>query len=339
MVAKTIFSEADFAAILSGYNLGEFTRSSPVSAGTVQTNYILETTGGKFIFRCYENRSPESVRFECNLLNTLKKRNYPCPAPFRNIHGKYVGVFQGKPFALFEYVEGQHLANPGKAHKRQLIQKVAELHHLTRQYRPRGWEQRWNYSVPLCCELARETAQNIGTANARKKLAWYLAEAGQLALPTALPKGTCHCDFHFTNILFRDDEFAALIDFDDANYTYLIFDLATLINPFLPAFGWDTWAQFEESAEVLDFAQAREVVTEYMKYRPLNPLEQRHLFDVFKLSLLFDCIWYFERGDAGDFYEKRKIDALNRLGREGFIQQLFGCGLFQDFGKAIKLDD
>ena len=60
-----------------------------------------------------------------------------------------------------------------------------------------------------------------------------------------------------------------------------------------------------------------------MKYRRLNALEKRHLFDVLQLSILIDCIWFFERGGAEDFYEKRKIEFLNHLGRDKFFEALF----------------
>jgi len=55
----------------------------------------------------------------------------------------------------------------------------------------------------------------------------------------------------------------------------------------------------------------------------LDNNEKKYLFDVFKLSILFDCIWFFERGDVEDFFEKRKIDYLNSLGRENFYNEIF----------------
>jgi hypothetical protein len=55
----------------------------------------------------------------------------------------------------------------------------------------------------------------------------------------------------------------------------------------------------------------------------MGSLEKRHIFDVYKLSVLIDCLWYFRRGKAEDFFEKRKIDALNNLGREKFFGNLF----------------
>jgi hypothetical protein len=36
-----------------------------------------------------------------------------------------------------------------------------------------------------------------------------------------------------------------------------------------------------------------------------------------------DCIWYFKRGKANDFFEKRKIDYLNNLGRDNFYKEVF----------------
>ena len=138
-------------------------------------------------------------------------------------------------------------------------------------------------------------------------------ELANLDLPPALPKGICHCDFNFSNILFQDDTFVALLDFDDANYTFNQFDLVGLI---------EYWA-WPHTAGIVDMAKARDIVQAYMKHRPLSHLEQRHLFDVYKLSILFDCVWYFARGNADDFFEKRKIDTLSDLGRNAFYSELF----------------
>lgn len=313
MAVKTPFSRADFELILAQYALGTFLEAQPIAQGTVQTNYFLHTTQGKFVFRCYENRTPGSVRFECQLLAYLNKRNYPCPRPCKNRRGGYVGEFHQRPCVLFEFIPGQTMAQPSAQHHRQLIQKAAELHQLTRAYRPRLRSQRWNYSADLCRDLARAAAARLANDAAQRKLAWLEQQLADLQLPRALPKGICHCDFHTSNVLFQDDQFAALLDFDDANYTFLLFDLVGLIET-------QAWPY---PAQTLNLAEARAVLREYTQYRPLNALEQHHLFDVFKLGILIDCVWYFGRGGEAGFYEKDKIDALNRLGRAAFFNALF----------------
>jgi len=312
MAVKTHFSALDFGELLSQYNLGTLTNAEPIIQGTVQTNYWIETTLGKYVFRYYENRARESVLFESELLNYLNAHQYPCPAPIPDQCGAVVGTCCGKPFIIFEFIEGYPVECPTKIHQSQLIQQVAALHILTRDYQPHHLAHRLNYDILHCRELAALEAEKIGTQNARAKFAWLDAQLAALDLPEGLPKGICHCDFHFSNVLFQDDRFVGLIDFDDANYTYLVFDLVSLV---------DSWP-WPFQSDRLDLAQARAIVQAYHAHRPLDPLERHHLFDVHKLSILFDCIWYFARGDASDFYEKRKIKYLDDLGREQYANTL-----------------
>lgn len=295
--------------------MGEYKSSSPIAKGTVQTNFLLQTTRSRFIFRYYENRSEGSVLFESNLIKYLKNKNYPCPATFANKHGKIVGSYKEKPYAIFEFVEGQHVKNPNENQNKELIKKVAELHNITKNYRPYNKKYRWNYNIELCRELVRKEAKKLDTANSGEKLKWIENELSKLILPEFLPKGICHCDFHFSNVLFKGDRFNALIDFNDANYTFLMFDLVGLIES-------AAWRRDKDKA--LNFDEARKTLSEYMEYRPLNNNEKRHLFDLYKLSILFDCVWYFGRGDAIGFYEKRKIEFLNSVGREEFYNKIFG---------------
>ena len=313
MSVKTPLTHDDFVNILSQYDLGAYTQSEAIQQGTVQTNYFIQTTQGRFVFRYYETRSKESVLFESDLLAYLTEHHYPCPAQIKNTQGAYVGTYRNKPYVLFEFLEGQPIEHPSAHHWQQLVQKAAELQRLTQDYRSRYTPHRWNYDSHLCRTLAHAEATRINTKSAREKFAWLTRELTTLDFPPSLPKGICHCDFHFSNVLFQGDELVALLDFDDANYTFLQFDLVGLI---------EYWA-WPRTVDILDVTKARNVVQEYMKHRPLSPIEQQHLYDVYKLSILFDCVWYFSRGPADDFREKRKIEALNGLGRQKFLDELF----------------
>lgn len=315
MAVKTPFTQNDFVTIFSQYALGEFLHAEAVTQGTVQTNYFVQTMRGKYVLRYYENRTLESVRFESHLLAYLKEHHYPCPAPYANTQGKHVDLHQGKPFVVFEFLVGEHIQHPNAHHHGQLIQKAAELHTLTRSYQPPYKEYRWNYDVDLCRSLARDAAAQLDTPDAHAKFAWLDDQLAQLQLPPNLPMGICHCDFHFSNVLFQGDQFAALLDFDDANYTYLLFDLVGLI---------EAWA-WPHTADELDFERARAVVRTYERYRPLRTVERRHLFDVYGLSILIDCVWFFGRGGAADFYERRKIEFLQGVGRDAFVEALLGA--------------
>lgn len=313
MAVKTVFTSEDFQDMLSHYDLGAFIQAKAVQQGTVQTNYFITTSHGKFVFRYYENRSRESVLFESELLAYLTKCNYPCPAHIKNRQGTTVGTYQDKPYVFSEFLDGEPIEQPNHHHMQQLVQKAAELQAVTKDFRSEYTPYRWNYDPALCRRLAGKEAAKLNTKDAQEKFVWLDHELTMLDLPAALPKGICHCDFHFSNVLFQEGEFAALLDFDDANYTFLQFDLVGLI---------EAWA-WPYTADRLDIKNAHVIVQEYNKHRPLPLIEQEHLYDVYKLSILIDCIWFFRRGAAHDFFEKRKINALTKLGRQNFMDALF----------------
>ncbi|MCB0104566.1 MAG: homoserine kinase [Caldilineaceae bacterium] len=324
MEKETILKQADVSAILAHYDLGRLQTVVPLTAGTVQANILLETAQGKFVLRYYkQNRTFAAVCFEVELINYLTRRHYPCPSVVPDCQGNLVGRYNGRPYALFGFVEGVHVEQPTAAQYRQLIEKVAELQRITQHYQPVYVEDRWNYDVPFCERMATEIATRLATPNADAKLAWYRQTLATLDLPDTHPKGVCHCDFHFSNVLFKDGNFHALLDFDDANYTYLTFDLIALLESSLFRFRWDSWQTVQPGDDVFDFAEAKEIITIYQTVRPLRAVEKHHLFIVLKLATLIDCLWFFERGAAENFYERRKIDCLDALGRAAFTQHLF----------------
>ena len=314
MAVKPVFTNEALQHIFANYNLGKYINSKPISEGTVQTNYKVQTTNGYFVFRYYENRTKNSVLFETNLLSYLKENNYPCPQPFINNTGSFVGNYNLKPFVVFSYIEGHHIEEPNEGQKKLLIQKAAELHKITQSYSPIHKESRWNYGVEFCREQAIAAYKRINSLNSKKKFNWIDKGLLTLELPQSLPMGICHSDFHTSNILYNNNKFVALLDFDDANYTYLLFDLVGLI---------ESWAWTHDKYDVINLTEAKKIIEEYTKHKPLSIVEKIHLFDVYKLSIFIDSVWFFERGDAEDFYEKRKIDYLDQLGRENFYKVFF----------------
>lgn len=320
---KGNLKEEDFKEILLNYNLGELKSFQIIKNGTVQTNYLVVTDEGKFVLRLYSFRKIESIKFEINLINYILKRKFPTAFPMKGKNNKYINFYKDNPYVFFEFIKGEHISNPSQKQFESIIKAAGLLNNMTKNYNPKYREYRWNYNPEFCRNLAKEKAGEIGSENAKEKYRWITGELEKLNLPSNLTRGVCHCDFHYSNIFFDDDRFVALIDFDDANYTYLTYDLVSLMNPFLPEFSWKTWKKFGHEENILVFDECRYIIQEYLKYRPMSSLEKRHIFDVYKLSVLIDCLWYFRRGKVEDFFEKRKIDALNNLGREKFFGNLF----------------
>jgi homoserine kinase type II len=320
MAVKTTFTKQQLNTLLEPYNLGELITAEPFAEGTVHTIYALTTTKGKFVFKYYENRTVQTVAFELQLIKFLTQHNYPCAALFQDKNGNLFHQFNNKPYCIFEFIEGYHIEKPNQEQRHQIIEQIAKLHLLTAGYKEKN---EWNYTPETCLAFAKVKTKNLNDENAKRKFAWLTHEIAKLEIPPTLPQGICHCDFSFSNILFEKGTFHALFDFDQANNTTLIYDIAAFIHPFISTFEWDTWQSFDKKTNVIDFTSSCSIIAEYQKYRALNEEEKRHLFDVVKLTILFDCVWYFDRGNAEDFFEKRKIEYIEAVGREQFYEVLF----------------
>ena len=158
MAVKTTFSKEEFSKILSNYDLGKYKKFKPFKLGAVQTNLLLETTKGKFVFRYYESRPEKYALFESNILQYLKEHSYPCPAPIRNIQGRFISKYKNKPFAIFEFMEGKHRKN---INAKLIAQSLGKLHKITMGYKPEYAEVRDTYDSKSCWNNAKTNSKKI----------------------------------------------------------------------------------------------------------------------------------------------------------------------------------
>ena len=309
----TKLCKKDFLDILSNYRLGDFRRAQAFTTGAVQVNVRLTTSMGHFALKHYQNRSRERVLFEADLLRYLHRHAFLAPVPIGDRGGGFVGEHKGKPYTICTIVPGRNRENPNAAQLGQLAECVATLHKVSRGYRPSHSQSRHADTRQFLWEAAQVEARKLGDSpNAKAKLRWMRDELDALKLPNSLPKGIGHYDYHYSNIMFVNGRLSGLVDFDDARYTRLVLDVANM---------GDYWASLPGGE--LDFDRMRKLLREYAKNRPLNEAEKRHLFDAWKAQVLLDTVYYFHRGRADDFREKRKIGYLNNVGREEFQSRLF----------------
>ena len=72
--------------ILSNYSLGKLDSFKGIEEGIENTNYFLSVNKKKFILTVYEKRvKSEDLPFFSNLMSSLNKANFKCPAPIANI--------------------------------------------------------------------------------------------------------------------------------------------------------------------------------------------------------------------------------------------------------------
>ncbi|GHO63025.1 hypothetical protein KSC_019170 [Ktedonobacter sp. SOSP1-52] len=311
MTAKTSFTKEELIRLLADYNLGQYQDHKPFEQGADQTNILVVTTKGKYAFRYYEKRSVNYVLFEIDLLQYLAKHSYPCPAPLKNGQGGYMGMYNHKPFAFFAFLEGEHNNNDEDNFK-EAARVIGKLHTITRDYKPSHAEARDKYDPASCLAYATAHTHKIKTAtDTQLRLDWLKGELCKLQLPDALPKGACHGDCNPTNFLYLHGPVSAVLDFDQSSYTYLLYDVASLIY-------WWTWPDKGE----IDFSQSRSLLEAYESVRTLEQREKEHLYDMLKMINFMGYAWFIH-DDEDYLNSQRKVELLNSIGREAFYKTLF----------------
>jgi homoserine kinase type II len=309
MAVKTAFSDEELRAVLAEYDLGEYRSWKDFGHGADQTNLLLISSRGRYAFRFYEKRSANYVLFEIELLRFLGSKRFPSPEPIQRRDGRFIGAYKASPYSLFSFLVGEHSDDTNNCGV--VAEAIGRLHLLTTGYQPAHFEARAAYGQAYALMFAEENAGALKSPlEAETRLRWFRGELESLQLSHELPQGVCHCDPNPSNFLYKDGNIAAVLDFDQSTFTWLLYDVAAMIY-------W--WASPNTGA--INIARSRDIIAHYQSIRMMSQKEKEHLFDVLKLVHLVGIGWSF--ADASFDNDRRKVDNLNSLGRNHFYDLLF----------------
>jgi homoserine kinase type II len=284
MAVYTDITDEELSAFLADFDLGQALAFKGIAEGVENSNFLLETEGGRFILTVYEKRArPEDLPYFLNLMTWLAQRGYPSARAIADRKGATLKTIRGKPAALVEFLPGLSIRKPTAAHCREAGEGLAHLHLAGEGYagrRPNDLGQAaWSPLFAKHRQAAEGLKSGLATTIDR--------DLAQLALmwPRNLPSGTIHADYFPDNVFFRPDgKFAAAIDFyfacDDA-YAY---DIAVMLN----AWCFETDGSFNVTA-------AQALLAGYQRRRPLSPAEK-------------DALPILARGAAMRFFLTRLAD-------------------------------
>ncbi|MEA3430103.1 MAG: homoserine kinase [Nanoarchaeota archaeon] len=316
MAVKTNFTKKVFQEILDNYDIGDFKESKPFKAGYVQTNILIKTTKGKFVLRYYENRTKKRVDFEAKLLKFLSEKKYPIAKPIENKKHQFIGIFDKKPFIIFEYISGRHLKNLNNIQFKELVHKLALLHKLTKNYDVNNYIHKEPRSKDFCIKATKEEKKRFEDKDKGKfRYNIIKSQLDTINFPTNLTKSIVHGDFDKSNVKFHNNEISGILDFDDSHYGYRIHDIGILIL---------YWARFYTNK--MDFSIAKKIVNSYEEISPLTKTEKEHLFDAFKFAALMIMSWLmYDKWKGKDLFKilSNALDEIDVIGRKKFYEKLF----------------
>jgi len=279
----------ELGAVAEAFALGEVRTFAAIAAGTINSNFSLETERGRWFVRVNEGKAEVDVAWEARLVAALADGGVVTPppvlardgrpyAPLASEHNKWVSVFPWR---------GGHHLGPGEVtaeRAAQLGAALAQLHVVGLEL-PVGWRRGSIYDHDhLVARFARFSSQSDpALAKANAILDDELAIATDAAaVRRRATQGIIHGDLFRDNVLWDAGEVSAILDFEQASGGSLAYDLGVCINDWC-------WTGAP------DLALVRSLLDGYQRVRPLPandraalPIEVRAAATRFTITRITD---------------------------------------------------
>jgi homoserine kinase type II len=264
MAVLTRVAESEARAFLDAYDAGDLRTLEGLACGSVNSNFCVETDGGRLFLRLYEERDLRGARHEAEMLTRLAHAGVPTPAPLRRRDGGLVSVLSGKPAALFPWREGTMRCQAGvtAADARSVGAALARVHLAGADEVCDAGRFRFSDLAGRLDRIATSGDARFAALVPRLRSA---LERTHAARDPALPVGLTHGDLFRDNVLWDDrGAIAALLDFESACQGTFAYDLMVTVL---------SWCV----GDALEPGLARSMREGYEGIRPLSEREKQGL--------------------------------------------------------------
>jgi homoserine kinase type II len=258
MSVFTPVTPEQLAGWLDRYSVGRLVGLRGIAEGVENTNYFVDTSGGRYVLTLFERLARADLPFYVHLMAHLARHGIPCPAPIADRDNEFLGTLNGRPAILVTRLPGRSVEHPAAERCAAIGAMLADMHLAGQSYgrrldNPRGPRWRREAAARVAPWLGAEEAALLGE-EMRFQALFRLDD---------LPRGVIHADLFRDNVLFEQGRVGGLIDFYFAGDDALLFDLAVTCND------WCVGGEGELEAE-----RTRALLRGYHAVRPLTALER-----------------------------------------------------------------
>lgn len=249
----TRLDAAELADIADAFQLGAVRGARALHAGTINSNFAVDTERGAWFVRVNESKSEGDVAWEVRLVGALAERGVPTPPPLAARDGRPYAPLPGtaKWVSVFPWRDGHHVA-PAEVTPEiagDLGAALAWLHRAGLDV-PASWRRRSIYDhAHLVARFERfASSRDPELAEAIDVLRAELAgAAAATAVRERATHGIIHGDLFRDNVLWEDDRLVAILDFEQASGGSLAYDLAVCLHDWC----WDGDIRIDLAAALL----------------------------------------------------------------------------------------
>ena len=264
MAVYTAVPAEALAAFLERYEVGELVSAKGIAEGVENSNYLVDTTRGRFILTLYEKRvSAGDLPFFLALLDHLDAKGAPVPPAIADRDGRAIQVLEGRPACLIRFLPGVSLSHPSRAQALAAGIALGDLHRAVADFAPTrpnsmgvdSWRPLFERCGRSLDGIAPGLYDDLGFALDGTLPAWTDERLDRCAI---------HADLFPDNVLMLGDRVAGLIDFYFACTDIRVYDLAITHS---------AWS-FDARGSRYDAEVGEALVAGYERRFPLSPPER-----------------------------------------------------------------
>jgi len=292
----------DIISVLAHYMLGKLQSIAPADGGMTNDNWIIITSAGRyFLRRRHPFFSKASIDFELGLIEYLIAKGFPTPPLIHMKDGSTRVEAFGRNWEIYEYVPGEQFDATNFSQIRSAAQLLARFHKNAAGYKGDAYVGAkrvidFNRAVKFIDIFeediaARKSAYGITIMFLAPSLISFFRSQAKLVLKgimplSSLPPAIVHGDFQPSNVIFRGDEAAALVDFGDSGLSYRAYDVAKAVLRFS-----SLRTDYDNQGDMysfMDLKRASTFIGAYQEKLPLSSLEINAIPALLRGAYLYD---------------------------------------------------
>jgi len=294
MAVYTHVPAESLATFLERYDVGRLLSAKGIAEGVENSNYLVDTSGGRYILTLYERRvAAGDLPFFLDLLDHLAAKGLPVPPAIKDRDGVAIQELEGRPACLIRFMPGVSLSTPSSTQAQAAGEAMAAMHAALDDFaqdRPNTMgAETWPALYERCGDSLDRIAPGLH-ADLGRALDEVLATWPK---PGELPRSVIHADLFPDNVLTLGDQVTGLIDFYFACTDVRLYDLAVM---------HAAWS-FDATGRRFDDRIGEALVSGYQARMPIGTAERARLYPLaagaclrFTLSRAWD--WLNTPADA-----------------------------------------
>lgn len=264
MAVYTQVSAEALGVLLARYDVGKLVSAKGIAEGVENSNYLVDTTQGRFILTLYEKRvDADDLPYFMALLEHLAAKGLPVPPAIKDRDGVEIQQVEGRPACLIRFLPGVSLTTPTPAQARAAGEALGAMHRAVADFpltrtNSMGVDS-WRPLFERCGRSLDDIAPGLHDGLSRA-----IDEVVTEWPGDSLERTAIHADLFPDNVLMLGDQVTGLIDFYFACTDIRLFDLAIMHS---------AWS-FDADARTHDAAIAEALIAGYADTMPISAYER-----------------------------------------------------------------